>query len=309
MSDQETTIVHSRKYWRAVGIIAAALIVISATTFLVLHKPEARIVIPKCVLLADFQSPLDRDLIKPFSDFDNTEISHKLDSTVIKPLLDDTRTINITMSAVEITKEQFRDRPDLIKIIQDCAKVVGIKQPRVFVADGQGVNAHTTNVTDPTIVLNSSLLSNWYISEGELRFIIGHEMGHIKCAHVKWHTVLDIARDTLPEKIATVALFPLLKWFRESEFSADNAGLLCCQDVRTAESALIRMELGLGATTTGRINIDEYLRQREKSNFGAVAEGVQLWREVLSGHPFTPDRIRQVRIYAGSDRYRTIWER
>ena len=265
--------------------------------------------IPACVLATDYQSPLDAKLLEPLLEFDRTGVSQKIDANVLKPLLDDTVTIKHTMSSVEITENQFPDRPELQKMICDCARILGVKKPRVFVTDGPGLNAFTCNFTDPIIVLHASLLRR-YVSDHELYFIIGHEMGHIRCSHVKWHTMIrEVARAILPEKVAAVALFPVLKWFRESEFSADNAGLLCCQDVATAECALMRMELGLSEGTIGRINVDEYLKQRQRADFSMVAEGVQLWREILREHPFTPDRIRQLREYAATDRYKAVWDR
>jgi Zn-dependent protease with chaperone function len=295
-------------FWRVVVLVIIAGIFSVAALIAVKYGKDNGVRFPVCVITGDFQSPIDYELIKPFQDIESTELSKKIDVTILKPLLDDLRTINYTVSSVEITEGQFPDRPEIHKMIQDCAKILGIKKPRVFIVDGPGLNAFTTNFSDPVILLHASLLRR-YVSSRELRFIIGHEMGHIKCSHVKWHTAMDIARTTLPEKIAAITLFPLLKWYRESEYSADNAGLICCQDVATAEWALIRLQLGLGESNIGRINIDEYLKQREKSNFGVVAEGVQLWREVLSGHPFTPDRIKQLRIYAVSDRYNGIWKR
>jgi Zn-dependent protease with chaperone function len=295
-------------YWR-VGVLVflAGGLAVSAFVGGKYYKADG-VQFPACVMTSDFQSPLDQDLLKPFQDFEATDLSKKMDASILKPLLDDTRTINYTVSSVEITENQFPDRPEIHKIVQECAKILDIKKPRVFIFDGPGLNAFTTSFTDPVIILHASLLRR-YVSARELRFIIGHEMGHIKCSHVKWHSAMNIARTTLPEQIAAVGLFPLLKWYRESEYSADNSGLICCQDLVTAELALIRLQLGLGESNIGRINIDEYLVQREKSNFGVLADGVQLWREVLSGHPFTPDRIKQLRGYAISDRYQAIWKR
>jgi Zn-dependent protease with chaperone function len=277
-------------------------------SFFFLWKPNFSPLFPTCVLNTDFQSPIDAELIAPFKDFETTELSQKIDATILRPLFDDTTTISHTVTSVEITENQFPDRPDFRRMIHDCARILGIKKPRVFVTDGPGRNAFAANFSDPIIVLHSSLLCR-NVSDRELRFIIGHEMGHIKCAHIKWHTAIDIARSTLPEKIAAIALLPLLKWYRESEFSADNAGLLCCQDIGTAERALLRLELGLSELTIGHINVEEYLKQKESGHFGAIAEGVQLWREILSGHPFTPARIRQLRAYADSDRYQAVWIR
>jgi Zn-dependent protease with chaperone function len=305
-SAEDKKIPVSRQRTIAISIAGVLFGVVVAAGFLSWWN-STRIRIPECVLLEDIQRPLDRDIMAQLQAIDKTGASKLIDSAVLKPLVDDVQTIGFTMSAVEITDKQFSRRADLLTIINDCARILGIKRPRVFVTDLPGLNAFTTNLTDPIIVLHSSLLRR-NISERELRFIIGHEMGHIKCAHVKWLMVMDIARKNLPESAATVSILPLLKWSREAEMTADNAGLVCCQDLKAAEQAMVRFVLNLDDQTIGTVNIDEYLRQRNNGDFSKFSEAVQLWRQLTQEHPFIPDRIKQLRSYAQSRPYQNLRE-
>jgi len=150
------------------------------------------------------------------------------------------------------------------------------------------------------------MLNPYYggFSEQELYFIIGHEMGHIKCTHVKWQMMLHLGQSMMPELLAKVFLLPLRKWSRECEGSCDNAGLLCCQDLGVAERALMRLHLGLADSVIGHIDVDAFLEQRESEEFSTYAEASILLNQFFRTHPFTANRIRQLRAYASSKQYK-----
>lgn len=258
--------------------------------------------------MEDFQRPLDRDLIKQLDIIDKTDISKLIDTKLIKPYLDDVNTIGFNFEGVELTPEQFPDRKDLHDVVQDCTRILHLKKtPRVFIANRPGLNAMTMNIADPIIVLHSSILRR-YADPAELRFIVGHEMGHIKCRHVKWMVFLHAAKKALPPGFDTAGLLPLLKWAREAEMSADNAGLICSQDLRAAERALMRLVLNMDEATIGEINVDAFLAQSETQDVSKFAEVVQYGRHLTRQHPFIPDRIREMRAYAKSRKYQHLLE-
>jgi Zn-dependent protease with chaperone function len=161
-------------------------------------------------------------------------------------------------------------------------------------------------------VLSSAILRR-FKSEAELRFLIGHEMGHIRARHVKMLTVLRCLAAALclggavPDEVALLPLLPVFMWSREAEMTADNAGLICAQDRAAAETALVRQLLNLSEQDIGKINVEQFLGQREAEEHSRFSEIVLCVRQVISSHPFTPDRVRQIREYAASPRYRHIW--
>lgn len=268
---------------------------------------------PEVVLLEDFQRPLDRDLTEQLVAFERTGVSRFIDGKVLKPYFDDVNTRRLTVEGVELRPEQFPDRQDLHQIVEDCAKILGIPKPRVFVAERPGLNASAMNMADPVIVLSPSLL--WAFRDpAELRFVIGHEMGHIKCRHVKWnaalHGVVESIRDTklVPDEAALLPFLPLFKWAREAEMSADNAGLICAQDREAAERALVRLALNLDQETTGRINVDAFLKQRDAEDLSKFSEIMLYWRQLLREHPFIADRIIELRKYEQTRQYQHLWE-
>jgi Zn-dependent protease with chaperone function len=78
--------------------------------------------------------------------------------------------------------------------------------------------------------------------------------------------------------------------------------------LKTAERAMVRFVLNLEDKTIGPVNVDEYLSQRNNGDFSKFSEAVQLWRQLTQDHPFIPDRIRQLRLYAQSRQYEHLWE-
>jgi len=263
--------------------------------------------IPARLFLRDFQRPLDRDLIKKLKIIEENPLMEWVDKRVLKPLFDDVQTARFSVEGVELTAGQFPDRPELISLVEDCARILKIKKPRVYVANRPGLNAFTTNFEDPIVVLHSSMLRR-YDDPAELRFIIGHEMGHIRCSHVKWLMVVRLATQTLGETVAVALELPLLKWAREAEMSADNAGLICCQDLKAAERALIRLVLNLDDRSVGKIDVDMYLEQLTRANVSKPADAVHCWRQLTQDHPFIPERIKQLREFARSPGYKNLWK-
>lgn len=268
---------------------------------------SCRLRYPSQVLNEDFQTPLDRDLTEKFQKAESLEFARFLDDHVLKKVVDDVQSTVLAVDSVEITPRQFPDRPELIEIIEECARVLKVKKPRVYVTSQPGVKVYSTNIKDPVIVIHSAVLSR-YTSRSELRFLVGRELGHIRCHHVKWLMFLRSARRILPDNLSTVSLLPLLKWAREAELSADNAGLICCQDRKAAESSLLRQLLNVNEQAVGRINADAYLAQGTPAEDNAVSEVVFLWKQLSQDVPFVRDRITQLRKYETSRAYQHLWE-
>ena len=79
----------------------------------------------------------------------------------------------------------------------------------------------------------------------ELRFIIGHEMGHVALGHT-WLNSLVGGMAGIPSSSTSSAILTLafLSWNRTCELSADRAGLLACGSLDKAVSSLIKLVAG-----------------------------------------------------------------
>jgi len=119
----------------------------------------------------------------------------------------------------------------------------------------------TVNTNSAIVVINSRLID--LLSDEELMFIIGHEVGHHYYHHSNF---LD--RDKLDIEFE----YLLLDKQRKMELSCDRVGLLCVKDFNVAAKAILKMVSGLGDKHITN-NFQSYLAQlKELKKFGMSGE-------------------------------------
>jgi Zn-dependent protease with chaperone function len=142
--------------------------------------------------------------------------------------------------------------PTLYNIMRESCQVLDMPEPELYVSSNPFPNAFAGGVERPYITLRSSMIDT--MSDEELYFIMGHELGHIKAKHVLYRSVgsllfplLDImGRRTMgASDLATYALvLAFYEWSRQAEFTSDRAGLLVAQDSKLAIGAQIKLAAG-----------------------------------------------------------------
>lgn len=195
-------------------------------------------------------------------------------------------------SSVKVTDKQF---PEIYQTTVDCARRLQIAVPTVYIAPEVGtLNAHTFGTSDDAyIVLNGVLVD--HLEPDELRFVIGHECGHIHNDHVVYITALYYllySANIFVRWIVQPAILALQSWSRRAEISCDRAGLLCCPRRETANAALIKLALG-SKKLAEEIDVGEYLKQLDESQQGA---GKML--ELFQSHPYLPKRVAALDLFA-----------
>lgn len=203
--------------------------------------------------------------------------------------------------------------PHIHAMGEDCARRLGIGVPQIFVLNQGNPNAFTlaTNDTEPVIVLTSSLVSQ--LTPDELKFVIGHECGHVHNLHgvyntavvmlvnpaarvlfqqlVSFGTTIDMVKMLAGVLQESLRLF-MLRWSRCAEITCDRAGLICCGDLRTAEQALLKLVIGGDKALSG-IDVDEYLKQLKQIRAAPIS--LQEYRQT---HPLIAKRIEALRVFA-----------
>lgn len=186
--------------------------------------------------------------------------------------------------------------PDLFELAQDCARRLRPAPFELFVLRSRERNAYTFGLSDPrVVVLYSPLLT--IMDEGELRFILGHELGHIALNHTWLNTLLGgMAGVPVSFGVAIILTFAFRWWNRACEYSADRAGLLACGSLEKATSALIKLVAGAVRSQTEMDQVMAAVDAEDDSLLGNLSE-------TLSSHPLVINRIEMLREYAASKEY------
>jgi tellurite resistance protein len=189
--------------------------------------------------------------------------------------------------------------PDVDEIIQSCRKTLAMETPiETYVYPSPMFNAAAVRPERGTLfmMLSSSLLEAFWAPE--LRFVIGHELGHHAFEHHKipLAALIENERNPAPPELVLKAF----AWQRYAEISADRAGLVCAGALQAGAWALFKLASGLRG---GRIDlrIDRFLEQAR--DLVAEVEHMELADARARGdwfasHPFSPLRLEAALHFA-----------
>jgi Zn-dependent protease with chaperone function len=206
--------------------------------------------------------------------------------------------------------------PQLYRAVQEGCEILDVpKRPTVYIQPG-GLNAFTAGVEQPLLVFNAGLIDS--MTEEELRFVVGHELGHIKSGHVLYYQIamlLPVLAEVVGVAtfgIGSLLSFPLevalVRWQRMSELTADRAGLLACQDINVATTAMIKLA-GLPLKFFDKVNTEDFLAQAREFE-GFDSDKLDWVAKILSGmgqsHPWTVMRASELLRWVDSTSYEKL---
>ncbi|RSM69260.1 Zn-dependent protease [Kibdelosporangium aridum] len=214
-----------------------------------------------------------------------------------------------TSSFVRVGETQY---PVLHGLRNEAAEILDLESaPQLYVYRSPFVHAYTRGIDEPFIAVSSSMVE--LLDTEALRFVIGHEMGHVLSGHAVLLTLL-YRLQALQKQVSWVplghfgmqaAIIAMLEWQRKAELSCDRAGLLVCQD----PAATLRAHLYFaGATDLSQIDIPAFLEQaKEYEEVEDVRDSlIKLLAVTPRTHPFSVVRAAQLQRWAASEEYRAI---
>jgi Zn-dependent protease with chaperone function len=211
--------------------------------------------------------------------------------------------------SVRVSERQF---PEIYALVRDGSYILDLPDvPEVFVTQSPIVNAMALGKDRPFIVVTTGLVN--LNDQEELRFVIGHELGHVLSGHAVYRTML-LYLINLAQRIAWMPIgylgikaivWGLEEWFRKSELSCDRAGLLACQDVDAARRALMKLA---GGPQLSELNPDAFREQAHEYDAVPDLRDSFLKLMQLQGvtHPFAVVRFAELDHWAVSGDYERI---
>ncbi len=213
-----------------------------------------------------------------------------------------------------------RNIPELHRILVEACSLLGMTEvPGLYLHLNDKIDSFSSGQKKRIIVLSSGAVD--LLSDDELLFVLGRELGHIRSNHVLYREMADslalvsqVVSDltlgignllSLPIKVA------LMHWYRMSEFTADRAGLLACQDIDVAAQAFIKMA-GLPSKYYGRITTADFRQQTaafseiEIKSFDSVIRFIAGYE---NPQPFTVIRGTQLFAWVEEGAYQQTIER
>lgn len=180
--------------------------------------------------------------------------------------------------------------------------------PELYVVSDPRPNATTVGMDRPVIVVTSGLVG--LLDEEELRFVLGHEMGHVGSGHAVYQTLLErlVALSGVLMAVplggygVRVILAALMEWSRKAELSADRAGLLATQD--PAVAFRVQMKLASGGQLENLDQTSFFAQGAEYEASGSLRDALlKLLLLEARSHPFTVVRASELRRWVESGAY------
>ncbi|BAY27092.1 peptidase M48 [Calothrix sp. NIES-2100] len=215
-----------------------------------------------------------------------------------------------------------RQYSTIYQMFRECVRDLDIyPEPTLFVLQNPEANSYALGQENPYIVINTGILD--LLDEVEIRAVLAHELGHIKCGHTiliqmaMWAMSAASALGELTFGIGNVVtqalIFAFFEWRRKAELSADRAALLVIDDLNPVMSSMMKISGG-SIKYANECSLQEFIQQSE--NYQALDTDAlnQVYKFLMYNgsqgmmltHPFAVERLRYLREWAVSAEFQQI---
>jgi hypothetical protein len=192
-----------------------------------------------------------------------------------------------------------RISPRIYRLFREVCSRFGVdSRAEVFCIPAAEVNAFATidireKQTYSLIGVTSSALER--LDDAEMRFILGHEIGHILFGNNRLNGLLSTSKDN-PELTVLPALGEslFLRWRKKAEISSDRAGLLAAGSFRSSATALLKATFGLSEKNLN-LDIEALVSQVDE-----IKGHPEMMEEAFASHPLLPIRLKALDLFAQS---------
>ena len=146
------------------------------------------------------------------------------------------------------------------------------------------------------VMFSSSILEAF--SPEEIRFVMGHELGHHLFRHHDVPVGYILRGQSRPNPRLALEL---TSWSRYAEISADRAGAYCADDLTAVAHSLFKLASGLSGSYAN-FSVDDFLRQVDEMQLedSQPGQGAPTEDWFLT-HPFSPLRVKAIKQFFDVD--------
>lgn len=228
--------------------------------------------------------------------------------------------VSLMGNTIQVGPQQYST---LYQMFRDCVQALDVRpEPTLFVAQNPAVNAYSLGEEHPCVVVNTGLLD--LLSDEEIRTVLAHELGHVKCGHTTLTQMAIWAMGTativgeltfgIGNIISSGLVYAFYEWRRMAELSCDRAALLVTDDRPLVGQTMMRVAGG-SSRFAHEINLEAFERQAETYQ-SLDEDGLsQVYKFLLYNgtgqgpmmtHPFPVDRLHYLKTWAASEEYANI---
>ncbi len=190
--------------------------------------------------------------------------------------------------------------PRLYDICEEAKKIINFTEEIDFyIISSIEVNAFSINgfsYVPHMICLTSSLVQ--LLSDAELKFVIGHEIGHLIYRHSQLYVVNSLLSNREESEVPAHIANVFTRWNQYAEISADRIGFMVQPDLETIGKVFFKFASGLSEQHLN-FNIKEYLKQLDKVKELNIGD-------FYSSHPGHLIRLKSLELFSGSKLYPAV---
>ncbi|MBD2569335.1 M48 family metallopeptidase [Anabaena lutea] len=151
-------------------------------------------------------------------------------------------------SEIRVTNRNF---PKLYAALVETCQILDVSSlPDLYLFRGTGyIQTYVIGVEKPLIGINLEAME--WLNADELLYVLGYEVARIKSQHMIYYQmaiVMPILKNLLSSTtlgigglVASGVELALYNWVMMAKLTADRAGLLACQDINIATTALMKL--------------------------------------------------------------------
>ncbi len=193
---------------------------------------------------------------------------------------------------------------EIYELCNETLKDIGYSEREIefYISNDPTMNAYSIysfNEKEPHyIVLHGRLLEA--LENDELKFVIGHEVGHIIFKHALFDRVVQYVYprfDELPSHIR--GIYDL--WKKLGEISADRVGLIASKKLDASLTSMFTLSSGLDEEYL-KFDVKDYIELVDK----IIIELSEDSEHIFHTHPINPVRVKALKYFYESETWKSI---